>query len=224
MKLDLAQTNYDKFDWISRMSLSFALHEGYLAQDNGNEIEVILHNVYDSETRIVIRDYKYNDAVVLYSAISNDTDNFLTEIINKKLISGIFSVVNMDAGIGIKAIWLAKYLKTVSIVAIESNSKNFRQLKKNITLNNDIVSSITPYDKFDRRLFDLKSLDLLVCSYKEISELEQNDDLLHLFSIASIIVASEFQNTDAQNDFVNYLGKYSLEYKHFDQDTILWRM
>ena len=224
MKLNLAQINFEKFSWISHMSLSFALHDGYLVYDFGTEIQIMLHNIYESEANVYIRNHDYDDAFVLYSAISNDTDSFLVELLETKAVANMISVINIDAGIGIKAIWLAKYLKNINITVVETNKFNFEQLMKNLSLNKDIANCITPHQVLDLEMLTLKVSDLLICPVARINQFRQEDNLWSVLSNTSIVVVNEFPSASDRDSYANYIEKYGFMYKHFDQCTISWKI
>lgn len=223
MPLNLAHLDYKKYTWISQLSLLFALHDGYLNRDNGDEIDITLNCVYDTQVRFLVRNHQFDDVDNLYATTTNDKYNFLSEIIEGVPGLKVSTIINLGAGIGVAAIYLAKIFGDAAIKAFESDELDFAQLQKNLTLNAPASRTIDAYSQCDDAMHEIKALDLLVCSPRTINQFLLGSKLMKLIAIARVIVVDSFLSNDDQNSFLEYISPLNFSHGYFEQTMVCWK-
>ena len=223
MLLNLAQSDYHKYTWISQMSLLFALHNGCLTRETNSEIELILNNVYDTEARFIVRGQDFEDVDRLYATVVTNKYDFLTEIISRVPDLQVATVVNVGAGIGVAAICLAKFLDNAVIRAFESNEADFDQLQRNLVLNAPINNRIAAYRQYGQAVNAMDELDLLVCAAKSLSQFPANEALVHLMVSTKIILVESFPSSNDQNSFIECITKLGFQHEYADMSMVCWK-
>ncbi|MGI4762056.1 MAG: methyltransferase [Janthinobacterium lividum] len=223
LQLDLAQLDYKKYTWISQLSLLFTFHDGYLIRDTGEEIEIALNGVYNTQVRLLVRNHQFGDVDAIYAAIVHHKYDFLTEIIANIPGLRVLTIANLGAGIGIAAICLAKFFGNAVIRAFEPNKLAFEQLKKNLILNEPESDTIDAYWQYDDMMREVKDFDLLVCSPEAVNQFLLSGEGTNLVTIASIIVVESFLTVEEKNRFIECTSLLHFAHNFFGQTMICWK-